>query len=561
MLTPFRLVTFTHAVQHPLAVPDMTQVTSARSPGSTFAQFRGPILNHARSTGRLDVFGEWTEDVDLVTDDEPRMRAFGTEVPRRAQAFGFDIGRGEDQAEVAAPRRAARHEFGDTKYRRIVYHSVATTRFREHLPRPIADDPARIQMVEATLGGDGQPKPALVHHVLSTARPAAPDVLYVLPTFRWERQDEGAQRLHVRRGKAVRVWLRRPWFSSGDGEQLAVVLEPGVRLPPGWGRLAVPLERTATELARRAPQVSLRSLAAARVAPASPGGSGAAGFVVAAAAIEAQVLATLQPPPPPEEVHRLLRPYVTAWGSDPVWKSRVPYQPPTLAAFPRHAGYAAGLTLEELPASVAVVVAAHEVYYDRARKLWYCDIEIDPGNTYFPFVRLALARYQPHSLPNAHLSRVIMTDFIQLAPDRTAEVALSAGTASVTVRGYAGRNVLADIAAAAFPIFAPGASPSGPNTTMRLALERRVPGIPGDLGWERVGKEITLAPAATAGFHVTWTGSLALPAGALEGGSHRLVLTEVETYLRDLIPGDPMVSTSPLDFVRERIVYADVFAL
>ncbi|UCC64446.1 MAG: hypothetical protein JSV36_05140, partial [Anaerolineae bacterium] len=234
MLTPFRWVTFTHAVQQPLAVPDMTEVTSARSPGSTFAVFRGPLKNHAKSTGRLDVFGEWTEDVDLLTDDEPRMRAFGTEVHHQAHAFGFDINPGEDAAQVWKRGRESRHEFGDTKYRRIIYHSVATTRFREFLPSPIANDPSRIQRVEPTTDPSDQVIPALVHHIPNAARPAAPDLLYALPTFRWERQDEGDHRVHIRHGKAVRVWLRRPWFSSGDGEQLAVVLKPGVKLPPDW---------------------------------------------------------------------------------------------------------------------------------------------------------------------------------------------------------------------------------------------------------------------------------------------------------------------------------------
>ena len=56
------------------------------------------------------------------------MRAFGTETPHRGQAFGYEINRGDDLSEVAL--HLARHEFGDTKYRRIVYHSVATTRFR-----------------------------------------------------------------------------------------------------------------------------------------------------------------------------------------------------------------------------------------------------------------------------------------------------------------------------------------------------------------------------------------------------------------------------------------------
>jgi hypothetical protein len=533
MLTPFREVIFTHAVQQPLVVPDMTKVTSSRAIGNTFAVFRGPILNHAKSTDRLDVFGAWTEDVDLVTDDEPRMRAFGTEVPHRAQAFGFDIIRSEDQAEVSAHQ--ARQEFGDTRYRRIVYHSVATTRFREFLPRPLTDVPANIQRVESDAGANGQAKPGLEHHILSSARPAAPEVLYVLPTFLWERQDEGARRTHVRHSNAVRVWLRRPWFSSGDGERLGVVLEPGVRLPDGWERLAAADVKTTQFL--RKPQASVNRM------------------------ISSDVLAVLgSPSPTPEEIRNMLRPYVTAWGIDPVWKSATPALPPTVAAFPRHVDFATGLTLEELPSSVAVIVAAHDVHFDRGRKLWYCDIEIDAGDSYFPFVRLALARYQVHSLPNAHLSRVVMSDFIQLAPDRAAELLLSRNSAAITVRGFSGRNSVADISP--FPLGDPRLLGPGtaPNTTMRVVLERQLPGVPGDLGWERVGGEIELS-AATSGFQVTWTGTIQLPADLHEAGGYRLLITEAETFLRDLIAGDPMVSTSPRDFVRERVVYADAFEL
>ena len=57
MLTPFRQVIFTHAVQQPLVIPDMTKVLSSRGLGSTFAPFHGPIANHAKSTDRLDVYG------------------------------------------------------------------------------------------------------------------------------------------------------------------------------------------------------------------------------------------------------------------------------------------------------------------------------------------------------------------------------------------------------------------------------------------------------------------------------------------------------------------------
>src|SRR5262249_2542968 len=75
MLTPFRWLTLVHAVQHPLAKPDMTGVRSSRTLGSTYAEFGGSIANHAKSTGRLDVKAEWTEDVDQLTDDAPRMTA------------------------------------------------------------------------------------------------------------------------------------------------------------------------------------------------------------------------------------------------------------------------------------------------------------------------------------------------------------------------------------------------------------------------------------------------------------------------------------------------------
>ena len=197
------------------------------------------------------------------------------------------------------------------------------------------------------------------------------------------------------------MWLRRPWFSSGDGEQLGVVLKPGVRLPQGWQRVAE-LELAAPALARRAPTVRMKPLQTGGPAAAAAG-SQLLGKVAQTSAIAH--LAALTPPPTAAEAERMLRPYVTQWGSDPVWQSELPELPPTVAGFPSHAGWASGLTLDELPPSIAVVVAAHDVHFDRDRKLWYCDIEIDPGDSYYPFVRLALARYQAHSVIGAHLSR------------------------------------------------------------------------------------------------------------------------------------------------------------
>jgi hypothetical protein len=62
---------------------------------------------------------------------------------------------------------------------------------------------------------------------------------------------------------------------------------------------------------------------------------------------------------------------------------------------------------------------------------WFCDIEIGAGAAYFPFIRLALVRFQPKGLTSEELgillsdlraSRTVLADFVQLAPNRTASV-------------------------------------------------------------------------------------------------------------------------------------------
>jgi hypothetical protein len=55
----------------------------------------------------------------------------------------------------------------------------------------------------------------------------------VVPTFGWTEQttDLGLNRTRTRSGGGLRVFLDRPWFSSGAGEQLAVVLATGTVLP------------------------------------------------------------------------------------------------------------------------------------------------------------------------------------------------------------------------------------------------------------------------------------------------------------------------------------------
>jgi hypothetical protein len=51
-------------------------------------------------------------------------------------------------------------------------------------------------------------------------------VLYVVPTQGWEREAGDGTDIRHRRGGGLRVYLGRGWWSSGDGEQLGVVIGP-----------------------------------------------------------------------------------------------------------------------------------------------------------------------------------------------------------------------------------------------------------------------------------------------------------------------------------------------
>jgi hypothetical protein len=678
MLTPYRNLTLTHAVQLPLQVPDSTDLEPTRELGDTYAGFGGPIHVDAKSTGRLDVLADWTEDVDLLTDDAPRMQSLGTAVHKKAVAFSYDLDPAEDSAQATIRRhvqagwrccrkceglafgegfagscpaggshdltasgnyalshndpspvgesgwrwcakcqglyfpgqgsgtcpgggvhinagsghyvlvddasaqgqhgwcrclncgglvfgsdlpgpcpaggphdpaglkaytlelvvtqpqdRVSRHEFGDTKYRRATYHAVATTRYREFFPRTITDHSEKITLTESVTNEDGTPRSELVRDIPSSARPAAPGVVYVVPTFEWERHDDGDQRRHVRRGNGVRVYLRRPWFSSGDGELLGVVLRD-----PVWRR--VPRAPLARESAR---------------APAREGARGSRGPGPLGA--EITPLPAVRFPFRPRPLGDPLASFVTDWGSDPVWQSADPRGQPTAAGFPRRVATANGLTLAELSETFTVTVAAHEVSYDTERRLWYSDIDVALGETYFPFVRLALARYQPNSLLGAHLSRVVMTDFMQLLPDRTANLSLSAGNALITVSGLGARNIVDQIRESRFAELP--ATPR-PGTVIWVSLQRRDPYLGGDLAWRTVADPIQLSIESLDRLATTWTGSLRLPRLANDG-EHRLLITETEIYLRDEIDGDPSFESSPLDRTRSRLVYADDFEL
>jgi hypothetical protein len=545
-ITPWRVVRFVHAVRTPLFPPQLLDFGPVKtSVGQTFATFPGgTILLSRKSTAQLDLDGTWEMPIDTGTNEDPV-----TPQSFKALAFSITIDRnGGEEKNVNFEPITEIHQFNDTKYRSVTYQATATSSFveyfREETLVSLALDPLVVgtpfegttvevfdsntlaggaflkarKLVPAPPGTDPATDPApgdyvvddvagtiqllahgteAVSHSVSganpvsvvfsyvaptihsssdpptdhtvdmvvpnSARPSAPNVLYVLPVYARDQTTKTGSVTVKRTGRSLRVYLDRPWWSSGDGERLGVVC---------WHRT------------------------------------------------------TNQSPDPPAA----LAPYVTQWGFDPVFKSttKLPAQPTPASFELATASDSTGtLSLEEVP-GVDVDVAGHDVGFDPDRGLWYCDIEVtdSKGNelkSYTPFIRLALARYQPNSIPDTHLSRVVLADFAQLAPDRSVTVlGTNASSRTVTV---VGRAPVATVS-------------SSVPSDIQVTVEQRNPRIlDEELAWSTAAgppgfrATTVLTPTISDGDLVTWTGSVAIPSSNLH--PLRLMFEEFERLQGD----------------------------
>jgi hypothetical protein len=400
------------------------------------------------------------------------------------------------------------HEIGDTRHRYINYYLIGTTRFREFFPPSITKDVENISCTGPNF------LPAI--SISSSARPHAPKVLYVIPGFEWRKSTpiysktglpghmiihKGSGVYHERLGQTLRVYLDRPWFSSGDGEELGVVL----------------LRENDTD----SPPDSLKS-------------------------------------------------YISQCGMDPLWIADTPVTTLSTIHFP----YASHIddqnsTLDEIVIDQKtglhqpVSVAAHQVQYDPERNLWFCDIRVetntDKKSSYFPFIRLALARYQHDSVSGTHLSRVVLSEFAQLAPDRGASV-------TYDPTDNEGTNLEVSVSGK-YPkfdcVFGKYYIKCGGNfieVTARIEVadqtipeERRDP----CLSWFPVKGEFSLEPHIEESSSITWRSPVKLP-GPRTSKPYRLVIEEFELIPQDQIPrhgGKPFIP------IGRRLIYADIFEL
>jgi hypothetical protein len=587
MLTPSDELVLVHAVEKPLEPPvfSLGEANLERAAGETFVSLAGTLAVHAKSTERLDIESSWSEPIDDLARPGPETIEGATHVA------DFNIEPSEDVVRLARDdtnpgitpiRHRTRHEFGDTKHRLVEYRAIATTRFREYFPAEITSKPELITH-------EGPPNTKI--HVPSSRRPDPAEVLYVVPTFRWDERVMGARQSPVRpgrpsarpgmaptlertrRGGGLRVYLDRPWYSSGADEHLAVVL-PNQKPPILIGALAAGIVERLAEagIDRRmfeatARRLNVKDATPGKVAraladaleqrmeetgetPAALSGQSLVAGLIASVGIDAVVgLGT--------HFSQDVSQYVTQWGLDPIWSGPEPPTGPRIQSFTNATAWATDLSLTEAPGRL-VAAAAFEPSYDEDRKLWYCDIDVDAGSAYFPFIRMSLARYQPYSIPGTELSRVVRAEFAQLTPDRTATVrSAGGGTAvAVSVRGVIGINAVSAI------------------SRLVVARVERVRGAASkDIGWAPIGDRIVLKPGSTSGLEVRWSGTVPLPE-AKAGFSYRIAVEEHELYETDTSQAEYDEMGTPVELrggaatgageetpVRGRMIYADHFGL
>lgn len=534
-LTPKEDVLLVHAVPRPISIPRPVLLRSVRTPSSTFASFFGGVHLHGPSTEQLTMEASWTEPVDdlgLPKWEERACRGIAfvtrtTEHERLGILFAQDslpAGDLDWPADPAIRIHGTRHEFGDTKHRMVEYLLRASTRYREYFP-PELLRPA----VGAAASDDGSSvisEPVRLS-VPSSARPDAPVVHSVVPMFRWSHDDPDAAPApeadlgesdadvaddtsqpgqpmaeRHRRHAGLRIYLERPWFSSGEGELLGVLLGSASSTGPYslWAQ-----DPIWTGASWDDPHLNGLSL------------------------ID----------------------FWRATGVDDVWRPGEPVAVKAALALPT--GSAIGSTY---PAAVL----AYRPQYNAERRLWYVDVGLSPGAAVWPFIRLAVARYQPESLAGLELSAPVITDFVQLPPERTALVSRLdehevrvVVSGPVAVRRGAARGDPTQLDLEAISI----------NRLVVARLQKADPELPGDLGWITVdSRRMEVATYERERHLIAWGTTLGaadpipLERPGPEPSGWRVTVEEWERFAGDPEPGAIGVAAPPPVW-EQRLIFAD----
>ena len=447
-MTPPYEVRMIHAVRCPHEAPEFGLPRIERLPGDPTYELVDPGVGiHALSTASVHIEAEWSSVVDDLSNPGP-IRLTGRSILEQSDEDRLAAW-GDTSTADTVPFRAS-VGLGDTRHRVVRFTPVATSRFASYftqrktirltgtqsvqlgsplvpgtivvtdraLPAPATYSLDRDVVVDHAAGAvarrsdgtliDGtevdiafvaspitRSGPAVTLSVPASTRPAPPAVHSIVPAYAWRRERVVNTIMSMRRGGLLRVYLERPWFDSGDGELLAVIV--------------------ADDQLRLASQATwAQTLSFVSGAGADPTGLGG--------------------------------------GAPDLAKSTFPRA--AASRIVRVPGLRNSLPSQATNPLFRVKAVGHPVEFDPRTRLWFSDVEIDHDADQ-PFVQLKLARLQPNAVPltpsqvfeDLHISQIVDAGFHQLPTDRTASVVLEGTTARVTVTGPALTDLTSEVTA------------------------------------------------------------------------------------------------------------------
>jgi hypothetical protein len=447
-MTPSCELRMIHAVRCPHEAPELSLPQIERLPNDTTYELVDPGVSiHALSTASVHVEAEWSSIVDDLANPGP-IRVRGRSILEQSDEDRLAAW-GDASTANTIPFRA-NASLGDTRHRAVRFTPIATSRFANYfaqrktvrltgtesvqlgsslvpgtvvvtdraLPAPNTYRLNRDVVVDHATGtiarqpdgmlADGtevditfvappitRAGPSVNLSVPASTRPTPPSVHSIVPAHAWRRERVGNTILSTRRGGLLRIYVERPWFQSGDGELLAVIVaDDQLRLTsqPTW----------------------IETLPFVSASGADPTGLGG--------------------------------------GAPDLSKTTFPRA--VVRRIVRVPGIGNTLPAQATNPLFRVKAVGHVVEFDTRTRLWFSDVEID-HETDQPFVLLKLARLQPDAVAltpagvfeDLHISQIVDAGFHQLPTDRTASVVLDGNTARVTVTGPALTDLTSEVTA------------------------------------------------------------------------------------------------------------------
>lgn len=371
----------------------------------------------------------------------------------------------------------------------------------------------------------------------ATVRPPRIAALSCIPSFAWKDSTPvtaGAKTssVAVTRSAMIRIRLKRPWFGSGEGERLGIVVWPPNLFDLAGSSLqndiVAPLPRDRFPIKLKELPSDGTTIAHLVDADLGPGGN-----------------------------------WVTRWGSDPIrstghakgWLlskdnfpnitvlddaaagkafSEAPELHPdgalvvgnVLMPLPSDSDAGTGIDVQSSGGVMVVSLITFAPRFDPEQENWYVDVEVDPCGTVYPFLRLGLVRYQPNAPRALRVSEPVV-EWAQVMPERRVKATATRIEANKKVRIDATIEGLASSPGVAFPL----KNPTERSPRMQVSLLRRWKPEDGQrFGPETVHEEIKLLEPQCGIDCARWSTSFTVPVKDFEksGDNWSIFVEEVE---------------------------------